>query len=84
MLCHLVNPATRNLFVVADDDQIIYQWNGASPERLRALEHDFDMAVIQLPENYRCPPEVIDLANKLIVHNISRTVDKLELKARKL
>ena len=32
ILRYLVNPTTKNLFVVADDDQIIYQWNGASPD----------------------------------------------------
>ena len=68
-----------NLFVVGDDDQIIYQWNGASPERLQALRRDYGMEVIQLPENYRCPPEIIDLANKLILHNRLRTADKKPL-----
>ena len=65
-----------NLFVVADDDQTIYQWNGASPERLRQLRNDYDMQVVQLPESYRCPPEVVNLANNLIRHNINRSPDK--------
>lgn len=70
-----------NLFVVGDDDQIIYQWNGASPERLQAITRDYGMEVAQLPENYRCPPEIVDLANKLIVHNRLRTKDKKPLTA---
>lgn len=70
-----------NLFVVADDDQIIYQWNGASPERLQSLQHDFEMEVIQLPENYRCPPEIVALANTLIAHNRFRTPNKKPLSA---
>jgi DNA helicase-2/ATP-dependent DNA helicase PcrA len=70
-----------NLFVVGDDDQIIYQWNGASPERLQALRHDYGMGVIQLPENYRCPPEIVKLANALIAHNRFRTQDKKPLTA---
>ncbi len=77
----LVGNQTQNLFVVADDDQIIYQWNGASPERLRALREDFDMQVIQLPANYRCPPEVIALANNLIKHNLDRSIGKKPLYA---
>lgn len=84
ILRHLVNPSTRNLFVVADDDQIIYQWNGASPKRLYALRDDFKMTVLQLPENYRCPPQVIDIANELIVHNIVRSEDKERLRAHKV
>jgi len=72
----LVGENPKNLFVVADDDQIIYQWNGASPERLKALQNDFQMTVVQLPANYRCPPEVIACANKLIAHNLDRTPGK--------
>lgn len=72
----LVNSDCPNLFVVGDEDQILYQWNGASPERLHALFADYKMTMIQLPENYRCPPSIIRLANKLISHNRLRTPDK--------
>lgn len=72
-----------NLFVVADDDQIIYQWNGASPERLQSIRSDYQMAVIQLPENYRCPPAIIGLANSLIAHNKERSTGKQPLVARR-
>lgn len=82
-LLQLVPEANPNLFVVADDDQLIYQWNGASPARLQDLRKRFKMDLIQLPENYRCPPEVIELANSLIIHNADRTVDKIPLTAHK-
>ncbi len=72
-----------NLFVVADDDQIIYQWNGASPERLFKLRSDFEMKTIQLPENFRCPPTIIELANNLIAHNKTRSDGKSPLSAHK-
>ena len=63
LLWLMVPESDPNLFVVADDDQIIYQWNGASPERLQSLRSDYQMDVLQLPENYRCPKQIIDLAN---------------------
>ena len=66
----------RNLFIVADDDQIIYQWNGASHERLKELLNDFSPMVIQLPMNYRCPPEIVAIANNLIRHNFLRRPQK--------
>ena len=68
-----------NLFVVADDDQAIYEWNGASPRRIEALREHYGMQTIQLPESFRCPPHVVDLANSLIKHNISRVVNKVAL-----
>lgn len=71
----------RNLFIVADDDQIIYQWNGASHKRIMEFRNDYSPKVIQLPMNYRCPSEVVELANNLIRHNFLRTSDKKPLKA---
>ena len=68
-----------NLFVVADDDQTIYQWNGANPKRLRKLQDDYQMRVLQLPECYRCPAPVVQLANNLIQHNLDRTTGKKAL-----
>jgi len=71
----------RDLFIVADDDQIIYQWNGASHKRLEEFLNDYSPKVIQLPMNYRCPPEIVELANNLIRHNFLRTADKKPLEA---
>ncbi|MEJ8676091.1 ATP-dependent helicase [Chromobacterium amazonense] len=68
-----------NVFIVGDDDQVIYQWNGASPTRVRELEQHYNLTTIQLPENYRCPPKVVALANALIVHNGERSADKKPL-----
>ena len=73
-----------NVFIVGDDDQVIYQWNGASPTRVKELEQHYDLTTIQLPENYRCPPEVVDLANALIVHNGERSPDKKPLLSMKM
>lgn len=75
----LMNKESSRLFVVADDDQIIYQWNGARPERLETLRNNFSMTTIQLPENYRCPPEIIKLANNLIACNLNRIPGKKPL-----
>lgn len=80
----LVDARQPNLFVVADDDQLIYQWNGASPERIAALQKDFQMEVMQLPQNYRCPAAIVDLANLLIAHNHTRTSGKAALVPQKM
>jgi DNA helicase-2/ATP-dependent DNA helicase PcrA len=83
VLRQVIGEQPKNLFVVADDDQIIYEWNGASPERLRQIRADYNMEVIQLPTNYRCPSAVIDLANNLIRFNLDRSPDKQPLVAHK-
>lgn len=72
----LAHSKDSNLFVVADDDQVIFQWNGADPKRLEMLKDDYQPTVIQLPGNYRCPQQIVDLANRLISHNSIRAKDK--------
>ncbi len=69
----------HNVFAVADDDQIIYQWNGADYRRLDQFRADFDAALLQIPTNFRCPPEVVTCANKLIACNLLRNADKRPL-----
>lgn len=72
----------NNIFAVADDDQIIFQWAGASFDHIERFKEDFNPKVIQLVENRRCPSEIISLANSLIKHNTERIVEKKSLIAR--
>lgn len=81
LLRALMPERDANVFIVGDDDQIIYQWNGASPARINKLERHYDLKIIQLPENYRCPAEVVDIANALIEHNGERAAGKSPLKS---
>ena len=69
----------QNVFAVADDDQIIYQWNGADYRRLDQFRTDFDAALLQIPTNFRCPPEVVACANNLIGCNLLRSGHKKPL-----
>ena len=62
----------KNVFAVADDDQIIYQWAGASYRQIAAFRQHFSPDV-QLVENRRCPPEIVQAANNLVAHNAERT-----------
>lgn len=80
----LCGEKNRNLFIVADDDQVIYGWNGASHERLNEFRKDFNAELIQLYQNFRCPKEVVKIANRLIAYNSERTVNKKPLVAMKI
>ena len=59
----------RNIFVVGDPDQCIYEWRGAKPARLVQFASDKD---IVLDENYRSPPKILDIANCVIANNKNR------------
>lgn len=59
----------RNLFVVGDPDQAIYEWRGARPERFVQFARDKDVI---LDENYRSTPKILDVANSVIANNKNR------------
>jgi DNA helicase-2/ATP-dependent DNA helicase PcrA len=71
------------VFAVADDDQIIYRWAGASYRQIEKIRTDFGPKLIQLVENHRCPPEIVGAAKLLVAHNTSRTPGKRPLVAAK-
>ncbi len=68
-----------NLFIVADEDQLIFEWNDARFEYLVSLIEKYKAETIQLYESYRCPYQVLKVANRLIKHNKIRIETKEEL-----
>ena len=63
-----------NIFVVADDDQSIYAWRGASPENIRTYMEDFSISKpIFLDQNYRSGSGIMDAAQKIV-----QTIDRIE------
>ena len=66
----------KNVFAVADDDQIIYQWAGASYRQIVSFRDEFSPVLMQLVENRRCPPQIVQAANNLIAYNSDRTPGK--------
>lgn len=71
----------NNLFLVADEDQLIYEWNDAKFEYLKELQELHSAKIIQLFINYRSPQPILNLANRLIRHNEKRMESKIDLKA---
>jgi len=72
ILKRLVYPS-NNLFIVADDDQAIYGFRGASPELLMSFESQFPGGrLYHLSKNYRSRQEIIDVCSRIICHNQTR------------
>ena len=69
----------KDLFVVGDDDQSIYQFRGAKPEFLLSFEDYFSpVHKIILDRNYRSTKPILDYSNALILHNTNRYVKEMQ------
>ncbi len=64
-----------NLFVVGDDDQAIYRFQGANLQNMVRFHQRFPKApIIVLTQNYRSTQVILDAAHSLIEHNDERLV----------
>ncbi|HEX04976.1 MAG TPA: DUF559 domain-containing protein, partial [Bacteroidetes bacterium] len=77
MLIEILALGHGNLFVVGDDDQMIYGWRGADIERLRRFLKDPHTRKVTLSTNYRSSQLVVRHAGFLISHNTQREEKKI-------
>ncbi len=64
------------VFMVGDEDQLIYSFRNSNIAILRDFKDKCDEIII-LNENYRCSKNILDAANNLISHNTNRTNKEL-------
>ena len=63
----------RNLFVLGDDSQLIYEWRGADISNILNFERDFSGAgVVKLERNYRSTSTILGIANSVASKNLRR------------
>jgi DNA helicase-2/ATP-dependent DNA helicase PcrA len=67
-----------NIFVVGDDDQSIYRFQGANLKNMMNLADKFekDLTKVVLTQNYRSVQPILDGAKGLIENNVQRLVNQ--------
>jgi DNA helicase-2/ATP-dependent DNA helicase PcrA len=69
-----------NVFVVGDDDQSIYRFQGANVENMLQFASGFrnDLLTVVLTSNYRSTQPILDVSKTLINRNEERLVKQIE------
>jgi len=81
LLNHLIDYWDKpNVFAVGDDDQSIYEFQGARMKNIMDfyLRYEKDIKVVVMEENYRSTQHILDAAKALIDNNASRLVNSIE------
>lgn len=75
-----ISRSLDSLLLVGDDDQSIYSFKHANPDRIRELarEEDLDTEVITMVTCRRSPAPIVKLGNQLMSHAPSRAKDAME------
>lgn len=58
--------ADANVFLIADQRQSIYRFNGADPSLLADLVANHGFTALSIPHTFRCPVSIVEASNKLI------------------
>jgi len=68
-----------NVFVVGDDDQSIYRFQGANVENMLEFANQYskDLLTVVLTNNYRSTQPILDISRTLIENNHERLVTQL-------
>ena len=69
-----------NVFVVGDDDQSIYRFQGANIENMLEFAHSYqkNLITVVLTNNYRSTQPILDIAKTLINRNEERLVKQID------
>ncbi len=76
LIAYWENP---NIFIVGDDDQSIYEFQGARLKNLTDFYEQYqrELQLVLLKDNYRSTQPILDLSGILIRHNEKRIVNNL-------
>lgn len=79
LVSYLINYWDKpNVFVVGDDDQSIYRFQGANIQNMESFSTNYadDLVTVVLTNNYRSTQPILDISKSLIGNNQERLINK--------
>ncbi len=75
-----------NVFVVGDDDQSIFRFQGANVENMLSFANNYkdSLLTVVLTKNYRSTQPILDISKSLIDHNEERLVKQIDNLSKEL
>jgi len=77
MMLQFLDERSRNMMVIGDDDQTIYEWRGARPDFIRSKLSDNSWTDYRLSRNFRSSPGPVILAAQVIERNQNRAPKRM-------
>ena len=85
LLFTLLNRPKNNVFIVGDDDQAIFRFQGASLDNFTEVKQAFkNLKIISLVDNFRSPQLLLNSALSVITNNDSRVTKQFNLPDKQL
>ncbi len=75
-LIKTLSQAYQNIYMVGDEDQLIYSFRSSNIKILKSFQEEADETII-LNQTYRSTKSILNLSNRLITHNKNRTPKEL-------
>ena len=76
-LIKIISKEFQNVFMVGDDDQLIYSFRSSDIKILNDFKDNCDKVIV-LNENYRSNKDILEHANSLVSHNAQRLTKTLK------
>ena len=76
-LIKIISKEYENIFMVGDDDQLIYSFRSSDIKILNDFKDNCDKVIV-LTENYRSNKDILEHANTLVSHNTTRLTKTLK------
>lgn len=72
----IISNGAKTVYIAGDDDQAIFEWNGADPHGMVQFGEQMNSKFVVLDKSYRVPKAVLDFVNENVLPQFGRRKEK--------